>query len=180
MEKKEYIQKGEYLQFIKKGHWEYIERINCSGVVIIIAVTNDNKLLLVEQYRIPVENRVIELPAGLAGDIKNKQHEKLEEAAERELIEETGYKAKKMSIITTGPPSAGLSSEMITFIQAQDLEKVSCGGGDHTESILLHEVPLSIIEKWLKEKTKQGMLIDPKIYTGLYFLGKVYVVPETT
>jgi ADP-ribose pyrophosphatase len=54
---------GKFLALVKEGHWEYVERIGTSGAAIIVAVTDEQKLLLVEQYRIPVHRRTIELPA---------------------------------------------------------------------------------------------------------------------
>ncbi len=60
------VSEGKFLRFMKQGSWEYVSRKGVTGVVTIIAVTREKKLVLVEQYRPPVESRVIELPAGLA------------------------------------------------------------------------------------------------------------------
>ena len=59
---------GKFLALVKEGHWEYVDRVNATGAAIIVAVTAEQKVLLVEQYRIPVHARTIELPAGIIGD----------------------------------------------------------------------------------------------------------------
>lgn len=161
---------GKFLRVINEQGWEYVERSNCSGIVVIIAVTEDQKLLLVEQFRIPVKKPVIEFPAGLVGDLHENQDELLETAAKRELLEETGYTAAYMNFLIEGPPSAGLSAEILTFFLATGLQKITAGGGDHTESIKVYEIPINDVDAFLTGKQKQGVLIDPKIYSGLYFL----------
>src|SRR6266404_2539800 len=111
---------GKHLRVLKRGHWEYVERIHARGAVVIAAVTEEGDLILTEQYRPPVSNRVIELPAGLAGDIAGHETEELAAAARRELLEETGYEAREMIRLAAGPPSAGLSSEMVTSSASPD------------------------------------------------------------
>src|SRR5580698_7827446 len=59
---------SKFLALIKEGHWEYVDRVNATGAALIVAVTPEEKLILVEQYRIPVHVRTIELPAGIIGD----------------------------------------------------------------------------------------------------------------
>jgi len=160
---------GKYLRLLKIGHWEYVERTKASGVAIILAITPENKIILVEQFRVPVGKRVIELPAGLAGDAAGTENEELSIAARRELLEETGYEAKEMVFLTDGPPSAGLASEIVTFFHAKDLRRLSNGGGTEGEDIQIHEIELSKVHDWLAEQTILGRLIDPKVYTGLFF-----------
>src|SRR3954469_4815650 len=101
------VWKGKFLRVMKIGRWEYAERVNAIAGVVIVAVTNDGNLLLTEQERLPVGKRVIELPAGLAGDLKGKETEELALAARRELLEETGYEAGGLTWLTSGPPSPG-------------------------------------------------------------------------
>ena len=55
---------GRFLRVIQEGRWEYADRVKTSGAVAIVAVTEDARLVLTEQYRIPMGKRVIELPAG--------------------------------------------------------------------------------------------------------------------
>ena len=59
---------------------------------------------------------------------------------------------------------------MVTIVRALDLKKVSPGGGDEFESIVVHEVPLEETDRWLATMRRKGYLVEPKIYTGLYFL----------
>ena len=94
---------GKFLALVKEGHWEFADRVNATGAAIIIAVTKEQKLLLVEQYRTPVHSRTIELPAGIIGDEPGSTDESIAEAARRELFEETGYTAEHIEAVTTGP-----------------------------------------------------------------------------
>jgi len=164
------LHKGKYIDLIREDNWEYVKRTNCSGIVVIVAMTRDDKVIFVEQFRRPVKAQVIEWPAGLVNDRTPHDPETMEAAARRELLEETGYQAEHLSLLTEGPVSSGLSAEVITFYQALDAVKVAAGGGDATESIKVHEVPLKEADLWLYEMEKKGLLVDPKVYTGLYFL----------
>lgn len=164
------LHKGKYLELIAEDNWEYVRRHNCNGIVVIVAKTKDQKLILVEQFRRPVQAQVIELPAGLVNDQVHHDNETLESAARRELFEETGYEASHLTRLVEGPVSSGLSQEVITLFQALDVVKKGPGGGDHTENIIVHEVPLAEAELWLYEMEKKGRLVDPKVYAGLYFL----------
>ncbi|HEX5221020.1 MAG TPA: NUDIX hydrolase [Verrucomicrobiae bacterium] len=166
---------GKFLALIKEGRWEYAHRMNATGAAIIAAVTEDRKLLLVEQYRIPVHARTIELPAGIIGDEPGNGNEEHAEAARRELEEETGYRAEHMEALTHGPASSGLTSETVTFFLATKLSRVGKGGGVAHEDITVHEVPLSEVHDWLERKAKAGVLIDPKVYAGLYFIQRVKI-----
>ena len=87
---------GKYLRLLVKGTWEYTERVGVSGIVGIVPVTDAGELVMVEQFRMPLGRRVVELPAGLAGDIEGQRDEALESAAARELEEETGYRAGRL------------------------------------------------------------------------------------
>jgi ADP-ribose pyrophosphatase len=167
---REVVAQGRHLRLVRDNGWEYVERIAGSGVVVIAAVTAEGRLLLVEQFRRPVGRRVIELPAGLAGDVAGCEREPLGVAARRELIEETGYAAESMSPLAVGPPSAGLSAEIVTFLHADGLRRVGPGGGDAGEAITVHEVPVGAAPAWLEARARDGILIDPKVYAGLYFL----------
>lgn len=160
---------GRFLRLVSHNGWEYVERQQTSGIVVIVAVTRARKLLLIEQFRPPVGKRVIELPAGLAGDTQDFDGESLETAARRELLEETGYAAGSMTRLTAGPISAGLSTEILTFYRARGLRKVGDGGGDHSEDIQVHEVPLDDVDRWLGSREDADTIIDPKVYIGLYF-----------
>jgi len=160
---------GKFIRLVRRGKWEYASRKGISGIVAIVAVTDDGKLVLVEQDRAPVGGRVIELPAGLAGDDKAHHGEELASAARRELLEETGYEAARFERVAEGPPSAGMTDEIITFFVARGLRKAGEAKGDGSEDIAVHEVPLGEIDRWLADRKQEGRRIDLKVYAGLYF-----------
>jgi ADP-ribose pyrophosphatase len=166
----ETLHAGRYLSLVRRGHWEFATRHGATGVVGLVAVTSDSKMVLVEQVRPPLDKRVIELPAGLAGDISGEESESLATAARRELLEETGYEAQDARLLTEGPSSAGLTDEMISFFLMSGLTRVSQGGGDASESIVVHEVLLTEIPEWLEQRRQAGWAIDPKIYVGLFWI----------
>lgn len=161
--------KGRYLSLNEIDHWEYVSRSNASGVVVLLAVTPANELVLVEQFRIPVGSKVIELPAGLVGDQADPD-ESLLRAAQRELLEETGFEADEMNILMSCPSSAGMSAEVITFVRASGLRRVAEGGGDSSEDIEVHLIPLLEVDRWLNRRRAAGTPLDPKIFSALYWL----------
>ena len=163
---------GKFLALVKEGHWEFADRVNATGAAIIIAVTKEQKVLLVEQYRTPVHARTIELPAGIIGDEPGSTNESIAEAARRELLEETGYTAEHIEAVTTGPSCSGITSERVTLFRALGLRRVGKGGGVANENIEVHEIPRTAIVDWLATKAKTGVLIDPKVYAGLFFISQ--------
>lgn len=170
MGKKRVRYAGRYIDLVEQDHWEYASRVHCAGVAVIIAVTDEHELVLVEQYRIPVQASVIELPAGLIGDEPAHAGESGAAAARRELEEETGFRAGEMDTLLRCPTTAGLADEMATFYRAGSLKRVHAGGGDPSEQILVHLVGLSGIDDWLEQQACAGKLLDPKIYSALYWL----------
>lgn len=159
---------GKYLRLVKRGHWEYAERTNAGSAVIVIAVTPERKLLFVEQFRIPLGAPTIEMPAGLVGDLD--AHDTMEEAARRELLEETGWLASEVKVLMVGPTSSGMSNELIAFVRARGLTRVHAGGGDETEDITVHEVPVDDAPRWLSARMAEGYSMDPKLWAGLWLL----------
>jgi ADP-ribose pyrophosphatase len=161
---------GRFLGLKERDRWEYAFRTNASGVVVLVPVTDAGELVLVQQYRIPVKSQVMELPAGLVGDTGDKE-EDFKTAAQRELIEETGYRAARLEELLRSPSTPGMADEMITIYFASGLERVGKGGGDGNEDITVHHVPLNIAPQWLEEKMAEGIMLDPKIYAGLFWAG---------
>ena len=98
----ETLGKGNYLELLRVNGWEYVRRTASTSVVVIIAQTDANELLLVEQYRPPVGTNVIELPAGLVGDEPGYEQESPEQASKRELLEETGYLGNNFELFFIG------------------------------------------------------------------------------
>ena len=164
------LYQGKYLRLLDRNGWECVERTHCSGIVIVLAMTAEGKVVFAEQYRAPVQANVIEFPAGLVDDGKSGRGEKHEESALRELEEETGYRAKRIVRLIDGPVNTGLSADKVAIFRAYGLKKVSAGGGDPLEDITVHEIPLPKVPSWIKSMERKGRLVDPKIYAGLYFL----------
>lgn len=175
---KETVWEGAYLRGIRiayldsKGaqrHWEAVERVNCNGVVAVVPVTERREIVLIRQFRPAVNNYVIEFPAGL-----NDKGEELKDAASRELLEETGYKAKEMIFLDAGPLSSGLSSEIMTVFLARGLEYTGAGQSDETEDIEVLKIPLGNIYETLLRFAENGNFIDLKI-SGLIELAKKHI-----
>ncbi len=120
-EQPEQIAEGRHLRLVKRGSWEYVERVNVSDVAVLVPVTAENEIVLVEQYRIPVQAMMIELPAGLVGDEDGFRGESLMDAANRELEEETGYHADSLTLLARAPSSGGMTSETVAFLHATGL-----------------------------------------------------------
>lgn len=161
---------GRHLRLVVRAGWEFVRRPGISGIVVIVGTTNHGCLVLVSQWREPVGAHVVEWPAGLAGDIPGSETEALEEAARRELFEETGFQAATMKAMLTGPPSPGISDEIVTFYRARGMVRVAPGGGRGAERIRTHVVPVSWLCDWLDRMQAQGYLVDPKVYAGAYWL----------
>ena len=166
---------GRYLRCVRltyKGpagiqrRWETVERANCSGIVVIVPITDEGEAVLIRQFRPPVNAYVVEFPAGL-----NDRGESIEEAAARELLEETGYKAREMLFLTKGPLSSGSSSEVLTAFFARGLNYEGIGQRDETEDIEVFKVPVDALYDRLALLGDEGNLIDLKIY-GLMELAR--------
>ena len=168
----EVLHQGRYVRLVRRQGWEFVEHDGILGIVVMVAVTEANELLLVEQYRVPLASRVIELPAGLVGDKPDARDESFAEAARRELLEETGYEAAAMHRLTAGPYSPARSNALYAFYRATGLRAVGEGGGDEHEDIKVHAIPLADLPRWLDQQAANGLLVDPKIYAGLYFLSQ--------
>lgn len=162
--------KGRFLQLVLDGQWEIAERVNARGAVAIIAVTDQQEYVLTDQYRPAVGCHVIDLPAGLCGDVQGQENELAKLSAQRELEEETGFRAKKLRHLGDCPSSPGLTSEVISYFLARGVSRIHAGGGVEHEAIVVQTPRLRSIKKWLKDQVAAGKLIDPKVYVGLYFL----------
>lgn len=158
---KEIVWEGKYIKVVKQGTWEYVSRTRGVTAAVILAI-HDGHVLLVEQYRVPVGARCIELPAGLVGD----EHagEDVAAAAIRELEEETGYRAGRMVDLGKFHASPGMSSESFTLLRAEGLTKVGEGGGvDEHEDIVVHRVALDRVPAFLAAKRAEGACADVKL-----------------
>ena len=164
------LHRGAWLTLRRRGRWEFVERNNAGGAVIIVAITPQDRILFVEQYRVPIQARTIEMPAGLVGDRDGDSDETALTAAARELEEETGWRAARLEFLHAGPSSSGMSTEVIAFVRAFDLQRVGAGGGDASEAISVHEIARDEAAAWLLAKAHAGYSVDPKLFAGLWFL----------
>lgn len=162
------IFEGKHVNVLERDGWEFVERKSTREAVAVIAMTSEGEVILTEQYRRPVDMRVIDWPAGLVGDEKG--HDDPAETAKKELEEETGYRCARVERLAHGPSSPGIVSELVAFYRAYEVEKMGEGGGVGGEDIRVHLVPRARIEAWLREREREGMAIDLKLWGGLYFL----------
>ena len=169
----ESMARGKYLELCRDGNWEYVRRVNARGAAFMLAVTEAQELVLVEQYRVPLQRRCIELPAGIVGDDPAHPGENAESAALRELEEETGFRGGRIEHLLSGPSSPGMSAEILHLFRVSDLARVGPGGGaDDGEDITVHLVPLDEVHAWLQNRAVAGLAIEPRIYAGLWFAGR--------
>src|SRR5512135_3173403 len=146
--------------------WEALERVGVSGIVVMVAVTPAHNVILEKQFRPPMGRDVIELPAGLVDT-----GESMEAAANRELIEETGWSAGKIEFLAEGPISTGASTEALRAYLCTELVHVGKNGGDDNEIIEVIEVPLGHAQEYLHHAQSKGTLIDLKVF-GLVELAR--------
>jgi len=132
--------RGRYLSLLERDGWEFTSRSNATGVVVLIAVTDEREIVLVEQFRKPVGQHVIELPAGLVGDLGDSSETRLTAAA-RELEEETGYMAQEFVELGKVHILPAYSDELISVYLARGLT-LSRQNLDQDEIINVVEYPL--------------------------------------
>ncbi|HEX8445848.1 MAG TPA: NUDIX hydrolase [Sphingomonas sp.] len=151
---------GRFITARREGQWEYVGRARDIGAAVLLAI-DDGHVLLVDQYRVPLKARCLELPAGLVGD--ETAGEPIETAAARELEEETGYRADRVELLGRFASSPGMVSETFTLVRATGLTRVSAGGGVEGEDITVHRVPLADITAFVAGARAAGMVIDVKL-----------------
>lgn len=153
---------GRFITAKREGKWEYVSRSRGIRAAVILAIDSDH-ILLVEQYRVPLGKNCIELPAGLVGDHDGNAKEDSAIAAIRELEEETGYRAETMKDCGEFYSSPGMVSESFSLFKADQLTKVSEGGGVEGENITVHRVALSELSAFIERKRSEGAGIDVKL-----------------
>jgi len=163
------IFEGKKLLVFERDEWEYVERKKATEAVAVIAITAEGEVILTEQDRKPVNARVIDWPAGLVGDDGESDPAK---TAKKELEEETGFVCERVELVARGPSSPGITSEIVSLYRAYDVHRVGKGGGVGNEKIKVHLVPLSNVERWLREREREGVLIDLKLWGGLCFVNE--------
>lgn len=136
------------------------EIVKHPGGVAIIAFKDKDTILLVEQFRKPLDKVLLELPAG-----KIEKNEDIEICAKRELEEETGYRAKEFKYLGKIATTPGFSNEYIYFYKAENLYE-GVKGGDEDEFINVREMKIEDI----KAHIKSGKIIDGKTIAALSYL----------
>jgi len=158
---------GKFINIMQTGRWEYAQRTNAKAVVVIVAVTADNELVFIEQFREPIGKRCVELPAGLVGDAADEADEDLAEAVRRELMEETGFAAERVTFLAASSSSAGLTDEVAHVYLAAGLRQVDIGGGVDGELIQVHLVRRDDVDDWLAARRDEGLDIAMSLYAAL-------------
>ncbi len=162
-EEEQIVWQGKFITARTKGKWEFVSRARGIRAAVILAVDDEDHVILVEQFRVPLGKSCIELPAGLIGDEDGSEDEDATAAAVRELEEETGYHAARMENLGEFYSSPGMVSESFTLLRAHGLTKVSAGGGTEGEDITVHRVPLAGIEQFIAEARANGHGIDVRL-----------------
>lgn len=162
-EQEHVVWQGKFVTAKVKGKWEYVSRSRGIKAAVILAIDEDDHVLLVEQFRVPLGKSCLELPAGLIGDDASAPDEDAATAAVRELEEETGYTAARMEPLGEFYSSPGMVTESFTLLRAHDLVKVGPGGGTDGEDITVHRVPLASIGKFIEAARARGLGIDVRL-----------------
>ncbi len=157
---------GDHLYVFERDGWQYVERKKSREAAAVLAETDDGEIVLTEQFRRPVNARVIDFPAGLIGDEQPSMNGA--ETAKQELEEETGYTCDSVELLVRGPSSPGITSELVSLYRARGVRKIGKGGGVGSENITVHVVPRARLRSFLREKAEQGVMTDLKL--GLYLL----------
>jgi ADP-ribose pyrophosphatase len=157
---------GKYVRVLKRERWEYASRTGSINAVVILA-EYEGKVILVDQPRVPLDCRCIELPAGLVGD--EDRDATVESTAVKELEEETGFTAERVERLGEYYASPGMLSESFTLVRAHGLRRIGEGGGDDNEDINVHLVPRAEIPNFIEQKRAEGFGVDVKLLLFLNF-----------
>lgn len=160
-EEERIVWQGKFVTAKVRGKWEYVSRARGIRAAVILAI-DENHVILVEQFRVPLGKPCIELPAGLIGD-GNDADEAPELAGARELEEETGYRAARMENLGEFYSSPGMITESFTLLRAHGLTRIGPGGGTPGENITVHRVALDRLEEFIAQRRAQGDAIDVKL-----------------
>jgi ADP-ribose pyrophosphatase len=162
----EVMWEGKFVRALRRGKWEYAGRANDIRAVVILAEF-EGKVILIDQPRVPLDCRCIELPAGLVGD--DDPGATPETAAIKELEEETGFTAERVERLGDYYASPGMLSESFTLMRAHGVRRIGEGGGDENEDINVHLVPRAEIANFIEQKRAEGFGVDVKLLIFMNF-----------
>lgn len=162
----EVMWEGQFVRALRRGKWEYASRARDIRAVVILA-EYEGKVILIDQPRVPVGGRCIELPAGLIGD--NDPNATIESTAIQELEEETGFTAERIERLGDFHASPGMVSESFTLVRTHGVRKIGDGGGDDNEDINVHLVPRAEIPAFVEQKRREGFAVDVKLLIFMEF-----------
>lgn len=162
----ELMWEGKYVRALRRGRWEYVSRVGDVRAVVILA-EYEGKVILIDQPRIAVGGRCLELPAGLVGD--EDPGATVEDTAIKELEEETGFTATRIERLGEFHASPGMLSEGFTLVRAHGVTRSGDGGGTEHEDIAVHLVQRSEIPAFIEQKRAEGLVIDVKLLLFLDF-----------
>lgn len=164
-ERGETVWQGRYIEARRDGRWEWAARARGIGAAVILATDDDGRVLLVEQYRVPLGARTIELPAGLVGD--EETGEAVEASALRELEEETGWRAQRVERLGRFASSPGMVSETFELVRAVGLRET---GADPEDGIVVHRIASADLPDFLAARRAEGLIVDVKLLALLSFV----------
>ena len=156
----EVMWEGKYIRALKRGRWEYVSRVGDVRAAVILA-EYEGKTILIEQQRVAVGGRCLELPAGLVGD--EDPAATVEETAVKELEEETGFTAERVERLGDFHASPGMVSESFTLVRAHGVTRSGEGGGTEHEDIKVHLVAHADIPNFVEQKRAEGVAVDVKL-----------------
>jgi ADP-ribose pyrophosphatase len=156
----EIMWEGRFVRAMRRGKWEYASRARGIGAVVILA-EYEGKVVLIDQPRVALGARCVELPAGLVGD--EDPDATIEDTAIKELEEETGFTAERIERLGEFHASPGILSESFTLVRAHGLRRIGAGGGDHHEDIAVHLVARADIPNFVEQKRAEGFAVDVKL-----------------
>ncbi|GAB4298727.1 MAG: NUDIX hydrolase [Ignavibacteriaceae bacterium] len=131
------------------------------GGAVIAAITKENKLVMVNQFRYPLQKKLLELPAG-----KLDPGEDPDVCAKRELAEETGYKAGKLQKLGYIHTTPGFCTETLHIYFASELTAGNHNREEGEEGMAIFEFTFNEVE----QKIIRGEIVDAKSISGFYLL----------
>ena len=146
---------------LPNGHKLTLEIVEHPGAVLIVPFVSKDKVIMLRQYRAVIDTYMYEFPAGTLG-----KEEKHSHCAYRELIEETGYKAKRIKNIGMIYPCPGYSTERIVFFTAHEL--TACLHRPEPDEIIEIKV---MSRKEVQKLFSSGKIVDAKTICALAMCG---------